>query len=140
MASDFGDLIRALCLLDANGSAVSRRAIAGAMGIDLLLPEIAKQETPSAKVDDKATGRPSSPPLPPYAPAPRNTIPAKLRFLDEAPAMQAPAWLEGATVLPQPTSTFRALPPKPSLLTPGWSRGVLISVLATMLETQEIDL
>lgn len=140
MASDFGDLIRALCLLDANGSAVSRRVMAGAMGIELLLPEITKEVAPPAKVNDKAPGRPPSSPLPLHAPAPRNTIPAKLRFLDEAPATQAPAWLEGAAVLPQPASTFRSLPPKPSLLNPGWTRGVLISVFATMFETQEIDL
>ena len=140
MASDFGDLIRALCLLDANGSAVSRRVMAGAMGIDLLLPEITKEEAPPGNVDDEAAHRPLPPPPPPPPPAPRNTIPAKLHFLDEAPAMQTPAWLEGAAVLPQPASTFHAVPPKASLLTPAWSRGVLINVLATMFETQEIDL
>jgi hypothetical protein len=140
MASDFGDLIRALCLLDANSSAGSRRAMAGALGIDLLLPDAAEKKASGKSAD---VGQPPRVPpaiTNPSPSAPRNTIPAKLRFLDEAPAAQVPTWLEGAAMLPQPASTFRAVPAKPSLLTPGWTRGVLISVLATIFETQEIDL
>jgi len=62
MASDFGDLIRALCLLDANSSAGSRRAMAGALGIDLLLPDAAEKKASGKSAD---VGQP--PRVPPAA-------------------------------------------------------------------------
>jgi hypothetical protein len=139
MTSDFGDLIRTLYLLHANDNRDSRRAMARVLGIDLRFPEIVDK-----KAADAVGGGESVPSEVPqfavYPPPPRNTIPATVRFLSDAPAEQAPTWLESAPVLPQPTSLFRAIPSKQSLLTPMWRRGVLISVLATLCETQDIDL
>jgi hypothetical protein len=139
VTSDFGDLIRTLYLLHANDKDDSRRAMARVLGIDLRFPEIVDKRTADAGGGGESV--PSEvPQLPAYPPPPRNTIPATVRFLYYAPAEQAPAWLENAPLLPQPTSTIGTIPPKQSLLTPVWKRGVLISVLATLCETQDIDL
>ena len=143
MGFDYGDMIRALCLLKANSNHGSRQAIANALGINLTLAAATAQRASKIADGSKSLPQLTQPTHEQPARAPRpqtNPIPSTLRFLEEAPSENAPAWLQSATVLPKPALTIGTLPPKPSLLTPFWTRGLFVNALATACESGEIDL
>ena len=140
MRSDLGDLIRAIGLLKANVNEESRRAIAKALGLDVAWevtdntsPEPGGDATDPGQFGDPGTPERSGPPLQ------TNEIPATLSFLEDAPAEAPPAWLSSTTPLPRRTVEFRSIPPKPSLLTPVWTRALLVGALATVWESGEVD-
>ena len=139
-SSEFADLIRAVRLLAANDNFVSRAAIAETLGIELTIRR--------ASVDPQGVATPMTSPMPnvtatapePHGPPRSNPIPANIRFLQDAPIQQPPDWLERAAVLRPASNQRRRIPAKPSLLWPIWTRALIVTLLATIGESGEIDI
>jgi hypothetical protein len=138
-SSELGDFLRAVRLLGAGGNALSRQAIAEALGLDIKSGVDTRVRDSALAAESRAAPKTSSVVTHREIPPRTNVIPSELRYLDAVSASEQPRWLAETRALDAPSPHSRVIPAKASLLAPSWSRALIITALSTIWESGEID-